>query len=172
MARNYTAAEAIKIVIENKEHETIADIAKRFPFVVVYASQIGANPAFLTLVNAFPDYFTVRKLNKSIMTNLGIAERDEEIETPEDDEEEDVEEENVTVKKKRGRKAKSEKVVKEEDEEDEDEEEIPVKKTRKNKKTKEEKLVKEKKAKKTKDTVVVKEDDDDDDDDFDDWDED
>ena len=170
MARNYTAAEAIKIIIENKEHETIADIAKRFPFVVVYASQIGENPAFLTIVNAFPDHFTVRKLNKSIMTNLGIAERDEEIETPEDDEEEDVEEENVTVKKKRGRKAKSEKVVKEEDEEDE--EEIPVKKTRKNKKTKEEKLVKEKKAKKSKDTVVVKEDDDDDDDDFDDWDED
>ena len=146
-AKNYTAYEAAKIIIEGKDFEAITDIFKRFP--VFGMTCIKMNEASLDILKALGE-FTARKMNAYLRSVLGIGDDeaddddDEEksevkpvkksakktvVEDDDDDEaddEDDDDEEEEKPAKKRVRAAKnvkkSAKKSKSDDDEDEDEE--------------------------------------------------
>ena len=112
MARNWKPAEAVK-AIKSGDKESIRDIGGRFPLFAVTAAQL--NEAGIVMIEAMPEYITVRKL-ETIMK--GDA---EETETEAEAEAEDVEEKPVkTAKPAKAAKA-AKKVEVDEDEEEEDE---------------------------------------------------
>ena len=162
-AKNWTAAEAVKVIVEGKDFVAIADIMKRFPMFAYYAMRV--NEAGVTLLSALPEYFTARKVNSYLSgattDDADEALTDEEIdETDADEDEDEIEEKPVKKSGKRGRPAKksepeddeevkpakkskksakksSKRVVEDDDdddEEDDDEDEKPVKKSSKGKK--------------------------------------
>ena len=133
-AKNWTAAEAVKVIVEGKDFVAIADIMKRFPMFAYYAMRV--NEAGVTLLSALPEYFTARKVNSYLSgattDDADEALTDEEIdEADADDEEEEIEEKPVKKSGKRGRPAK-----KSEPEDDDDEEEEEVKSSKGKKKSK------------------------------------
>ena len=143
-AKNWTAAEAVKVIVEGKDFVAIADIMKRFPMFAYYAMRV--NEAGVTLLSALPEYFTARKVNSYLSgattDDADEALTDEEIdEADADDEEEEIEEKPVKKSGKRGRPAKKSgkrgrPAKKSEPEDDDDEEEEEVKSSKGKKKSK------------------------------------
>lgn len=157
-AKNWTAAEAVKVIVEGKDFVAIADIMKRFPLFAYYAMRV--NEAGVTLLSALPEYFTARKVNSYLSgattDDADEALTDEEIDDADADEDEDeIEEKPVKKSGKRGRPAKKSEPEDDEDEDDDDEEEEDVKPAKKSKKG----------AKKSSKRVVEDDDDDDEEDD-------
>ena len=60
MAKNWTAAEAAKVIIEGKDTEAIADIGRRFPNITVKLAKCTA--AVVDVMATLPEYITLRKL--------------------------------------------------------------------------------------------------------------
>ena len=91
-AKNWTAADAVKVIVEGKDFEAIADIMKRFPIFAYYAMKV--NDAGVFLLSAMPEYFTARKVNSFLSGNTAALDgddetvSDEEIENDSDDEDE------------------------------------------------------------------------------------
>lgn len=108
-AKNYTAYEAAKIIIEGKDFEAITDIFKRFP--VFGMTCIKMNEASLDILKALGE-FTARKMNAYMRSVLGIDEG-------ESDEDDDEEKSEVKPAKKSAKKT----VVEDDDDDDEDEDE-------------------------------------------------
>lgn len=157
MAKNWLPKEIIKAIEEN-DTNAIIDATKRFPLAVFVLS--GLNESGKQLLEALPEYITLRKIDRALREINGAIE-----DAVNDDEVEEVEEEKEVKKEKsqRGRKAKKQEVEEDDEDEDDDEEdEEEVKPKRKEKKAPK----KEKKAPKKK-KKQVDDDDDDDDDDFD-----
>ena len=140
MAKNYTVAEAVKIIHDGEEMAQIRNIAARFPSFAILAAQL--NDAGIKLFDAMPDWMTARKVDS-------FLKKGKDAETEDDS---DVEEEEETPKKKAKKEntKKKSKDDEDEDDEDDDEEETP-------KKSKGKKATKKK----------SKDDEDEDDDDFD-----
>lgn len=158
-AKNWTAADAVKVIVEGKNFEAIADIMKRFPIFAYYAMKV--NDAGVFLLSAMPEYFTARKVNSFLSGNTAALDgddetvSDEEIDNDSDDENE-IEEKPAKKTGKRGRPVKkSEPVDDDDDDENEDEEEEEIKPK------------KSKKAAKKSSKRVVEDDDEDDEDDED-----
>ena len=136
-AKNWTAADAVKVIVEGKDFVAIADIMKRFPMFAYYAMRV--NEAGVTLLSALPEYFTARKVNSYLSgaatDDADEALTDEEIDDTDADEDEDEIEEKPTKRSgKRGRPAKKSEPEDDEDEDDDDEEEEEVKSAKKSKK--------------------------------------
>lgn len=138
-AKNWTAADAVKVIVEGKNFEAIADIMKRFPIFAYYAMKV--NDAGVFLLSAMPEYFTARKVNSFLSGNTAALDGDDEIVSDEEidndsDDEEEIEEKPAKKTGKRGRPAKKSEPVDDEDDEDEDDEEDekPAKKPAKGKK--------------------------------------
>lgn len=92
MAQNWNVKQAME-AINNGQREDLQDIGRRFPLATVTLAKIDYNGAGIkTLFGAFPDYFTMRKLEQALK---GEAQQDEETETNEatDATTEDAEEE-------------------------------------------------------------------------------
>ena len=89
-AKNWTAADAVKVIVEGKDFEAIADIMKRFPIFAYYAMKV--NDAGVFLLSAMPEYFTARKVNSFLSGNTAALDgddetvSDEEIDNDSDDE--------------------------------------------------------------------------------------
>lgn len=164
MAKNWTLKEIVKAVVEGGDayKEMAADAGRRFPISVSMVTGIiaGSNDTakefLVSLTESFPDYLTVRKVEKVLKTGVDDV----------DDSDDDEEEEKKPAKKEKKPAKKSKKVEEDEEEEedddeddDEEEEEVKPKKSKKSAK-------KEKKS--SKKSKKVEEDDDEDDDD--DWD--
>lgn len=109
MAKNWKPAEAAK-AIKSGDKEAIRDIGGRFPIFAITAAQL--NDAGMTMVEALPDYITVRKLEAVFKGEL----EDAETETEEAEEEKPVKKEKPAKEEK---PAKPAKVEEDEDEEDE-----------------------------------------------------
>ena len=154
MAKNYTAAEAYKIIRLGIDRDAIKDIAKRYPLFAVMAAK-GADE----LITCLPDFITARKINSALAGDVDTdAETEAETEasgaekvndTPmktksTDNEEkpkgkrgrpakpkaESVEQTEEQPKKKRGRPAKPKpKPIAEPEEENDDWEEVEEKET-------------------------------------------
>ena len=161
MAKNWTLKEIVKAVVEGGDayKEMASDAGRRFPISVSMVTGIiaGSNDTakefLVSLTESFPDYLTVRKIEKVLKTGV------DDVDDSDDDEEE--EKKPAKKEKKPAKKSKKEEDDEEEeeddDEDDDDEEEVKPKKSKKASK-------KEKKSSKKSKKVEDDEDDDDDDD--------
>ena len=177
MAKNYTAKEAIEVIIKNEDAAAVLDVTRRFSSLALLAARVRGNEVAEEVVAGLPDFLMARKFDKTLRGDSvsDVDEGDSEEEAPvkekkaekpakkaakkaakgiDVDNDEDDEEEAPKKKAKKEAPKKSKKAAKdededEEDEDDEEEEEKPAKKSKKA-------------AKKSK-----KDDDDDDDFDFD-----
>ena len=132
MAKNWTAAEAVGVLVKGEDKAAIQDIGRRFPLFATAASrgQVG----LVEIIESLPELITTRKVEG--IFKEGIEETDEEEDKP-------VQKKEAPVKKSKGKgkkKAKPEPVEDEDEEEeeewDEEEEEVEEKPKKTKPKTK------------------------------------
>lgn len=75
MAKNYTFAEAVKIINAGTDMEAITDIGRRYPILMHKATAVcaKAGEAFVDLMNYMPDYLTANKVNTALKAGVGEA---------------------------------------------------------------------------------------------------
>lgn len=113
--KNYTLKEAVEIIAEGKDLETIADLGKRFPIISIKIARLTAKAEkeIIDLMQYMPEYLTIKKVNNAVKrVNDSKAEAEAENKPVEEETAKEVEEpeekENKTVEpKKRGRKPKA-----------------------------------------------------------------
>lgn len=68
MAKNYTFAEAVKIINEGTDLETLVDIGRRYPVLMHKVTQVCvlAGEEFVELMGFMPEYLTANKVNSAI----------------------------------------------------------------------------------------------------------
>jgi hypothetical protein len=120
MAKNYTIAEAVRIIVENGDNEALMDLGKRYPLLTQKIARVAvkAGEDFADLMSFMPEYLSANKVNSAIKKMLDEtpdADSDGEVE---DDGEDEAEEKPVKKTGKRGRPAKVKKVEEDEDTED------------------------------------------------------
>ena len=108
MAKNYTVAEAVKIIHDGEDMAQIRNIAARFPSFAILAAQL--NEAGIKLFDAMPDWMTARKVDS-------FLKKGKDTETEDDS---DVEEEEETHKKKKAKKDDAKKKSKSDEDDDDD----------------------------------------------------
>lgn len=122
MAKNYSITEAVQIIAENEDMESITDLGKRYPLLANKIARVVtlAGEEFVDFASYLPEHVSANKVNKAIKDALDAAgdEDDEDVEA-DDDDDEDVEE---APKKKAGRPKRAN-VEEPEDEDDEEDEE-------------------------------------------------
>ena len=124
MARNYSFAEAVEILVHGADLEAIADIGKRYPLLANKIAKVGtkAGEDFVELAGFIPEHISANKVNSSIKRLLEETADDAE----DDDEEEEAPKTKKSAKKeqvKKTGKAGRPKKVEEDIEDDDDESE-------------------------------------------------
>ena len=73
MAKNYTFAEAIKIINAGTDMESITDIGRRYPILLQKATKVAAKAGedFVDLMSYMPDYLTANKVNTALKNAVG-----------------------------------------------------------------------------------------------------
>lgn len=88
MAKNYTFSEAVKVIANGTDLESITDIGRRYPVLATKVAVVAAKAgdSFVDLMNYMPDYLTANKVNSAIKAGVTPTESDEtdtdEAETP------------------------------------------------------------------------------------------
>ncbi len=79
MAKNYTFAEAARIINEGKDMEAIADIGRRYPIMLHKVGNVCAlaGQAFVDLMSYMPDYLTANKVNTALKNAAGETEAED-----------------------------------------------------------------------------------------------
>ena len=79
MAKNYTFAEAVKIINAGTDMESIADIGRRYPILMHKTATVcaKAGEAFVDLMNYMPDYLTANKVNSALKSVVGETTSDD-----------------------------------------------------------------------------------------------
>ena len=79
MAKNYTFAEAVKIINAGTDMESITDIGRRYPILLHKVTNVAAlaGEAFVDLMNYMPDYLTANKVNTALKVGVGEASSEE-----------------------------------------------------------------------------------------------
>ena len=91
MAKNYTFAEAVKIINAGTDMESIADIGRRYPILLQKVARVAAKAGedFVDLMGYMPDYLTANKVNTALKGaaagGTDDAENDADAETAEDE---------------------------------------------------------------------------------------
>ena len=72
MAKNYTFAEAVKIINEGTDMESITDIGRRYPVLLNKVTKVAAKAGedFVDLMGFMPDYLTANKVNSAMKTGV------------------------------------------------------------------------------------------------------
>lgn len=85
MAKNYTFAEAVKIINTGTDMESITDIGRRYPVLLNKVTKVAAKAGedFVDLMNFMPDYLTANKVNSAIKNTVGETEENEAAEADE-----------------------------------------------------------------------------------------
>lgn len=73
MAKNYTFAEAVKIINAGKDMESITDIGRRYPVLLNKVTKVAAlaGEDFVDLMSYMPDYLTANKVNTALKNAIG-----------------------------------------------------------------------------------------------------
>ena len=73
MAKNYTFAEAVKIINVGTDMESIADIGRRYPILLNKVTKVAAKAGedFVDLMSYMPDYLTANKVNTALKSTAG-----------------------------------------------------------------------------------------------------
>ena len=89
MAKNYTFAEAVKIINAGTDMESIVDIGRRYPILLQKVTKVAAmaGEAFVELMSFMPDYLTANKVNTALKAGVGEATEDAEAAEPENESE-------------------------------------------------------------------------------------
>lgn len=79
MARNYSIKEAVAIIAEGKDFESIMDIGRRYPILMNMVTKVAAKAGddFVELMNHLPDHVTANKVNTSMKNLIEEGETDE-----------------------------------------------------------------------------------------------
>ena len=82
MAKNYTIKEAVEIIVEGKNFESIADLGRRYPILTAKVAAIGAiaGDKFVDFMSYMPDYLTANKVNTAIKAGITESGSDEDAE--------------------------------------------------------------------------------------------
>lgn len=73
MAKNYTFAEAVKIINAGTDMESITDIGRRYPTLLHKVTKVAAKAGedFVDLMSYMPDYLTANKVNTALKNAIG-----------------------------------------------------------------------------------------------------
>lgn len=73
MAKNYTFAEAVKIINAGTDMESITDIGRRYPTLLHKVTKVAtkAGDDFVDLMSYMPDYLTANKVNTALKNAVG-----------------------------------------------------------------------------------------------------
>lgn len=73
MAKNYTFAEAVRIINAGTDMESITDIGRRYPILMHKVTNVTAKAgeAFVDLMSYMPDYLTANKVNTALKNAAG-----------------------------------------------------------------------------------------------------
>ena len=73
MAKNYTFAEAVRIINAGTDMESITDIGRRYPILMHKVATVTAKAgeAFVDLMNYMPEYLTANKVNTALKNAVG-----------------------------------------------------------------------------------------------------
>ena len=79
MAKNYTFAEAVKIITAGTDMESITDIGRRYPVLLHKVTNVAskAGEAFVDLMNYMPDYLTANKVNTALKNAVGASDEED-----------------------------------------------------------------------------------------------
>ena len=85
MAKNYTFAEAVKIINAGKDMESITDIGRRYPVLLNKVTKVAAlaGEDFVDLMGYMPDYLTANKVNTALKNAIGGNNESEDTEAEE-----------------------------------------------------------------------------------------
>lgn len=88
MAKNYTIKEAVEIIVEGKDLESIADLGRRYPVLTAKVAALGAiaGDKFVDFMSYMPDYLTANKVNTAIKAGITESGSAEDAEDTEDNE--------------------------------------------------------------------------------------
>lgn len=94
MAKNYTFAEAVRIINAGTDMESITDIGRRYPILMHKVATVcaKAGDAFVDLMNYMPEYLTANKVNTALKNAAGDAVETEDTDADESAETEATEE--------------------------------------------------------------------------------
>lgn len=123
MAKNYSIAEAVRIIAENGDNEALMDLGKRYPLLTQKIARVAvkAGDDFVDLMSFFPEYLSANKVNSSIKKQLEAADDADVDAEDEDDVEEDKPKATKKAPAKKGKAGRPKKEeVEDEDEDDED----------------------------------------------------
>lgn len=72
MAKNYTIKEAVEIIVEGKDLESITDLGRRYPVLTAKVAAIGAlaGDKFVDFMSYMPEYLTANKVNTAIKAGI------------------------------------------------------------------------------------------------------
>lgn len=86
MAKNYTFAEAVKIINEGTDMESITDIGRRYPVLLNKVTKVAAKAGedFVDLMGFMPDYLTANKVNSAMKTGVTTGSTSDDAETEDD----------------------------------------------------------------------------------------
>lgn len=110
MARNYSTAEAVKILHDGIDMEAVSDLHRRFPVFTYNAMKALANGGgdMVKFMSGTPEYVTARKFERAIIAAADgeeVADDDEETEeAPFDEDEEKAEPKKAAPKKRAAKK--------------------------------------------------------------------
>lgn len=119
MAKNWTAAEAAKVIVEGTDIEAIADIGRRFP--VISNKLARCNSAVVEVMATLPEYITIRKMEAAFKNSSDDDEEVEvETEAPKKKEKKAKKEEKPAKKAPKKEEKKKKPVVVDDDDDDDD----------------------------------------------------
>ena len=106
MAKNYSLAEAVQVLLENEDTAAIADIGRRYPLLAVKITRVAvkAGEEFGDLMQFMPENLSANKINGTIKKALEDA-GEEEYDEEDADVEDDGDEEEEAPKAKKAAKA-------------------------------------------------------------------
>lgn len=86
MAKNYTFAEAVKIINEGTDMESITDIGRRYPVLLNKVTKVAAKAGedFVDLMGFMPDYLTANKVNSAMKTGVAAIGTNDDAEDEDD----------------------------------------------------------------------------------------
>lgn len=98
MAKNYTFAEAVKIINAGTDMESITDIGRRYPVLMHKVTNVTAKAgeAFVDLMSYMPDYLTANKVNTALKNAIGGNAETDDAETETDADETEATEADAT----------------------------------------------------------------------------
>lgn len=108
MAKNYSLAEAVQVLLENEDTAAIADIGRRYPLLAVKITRVAvkAGEEFGDLMQFMPENLSANKINGTIKKALEDA-GEEEYDDEDADAEDEAEEEEEAPKKPAKKAAKA-----------------------------------------------------------------